>query len=101
MNILDVANDVIIGGGMAFTFNKVINGTNIGKSLFDVEGAKLVPDIVKKAKDKGVKLHIPSDFVCSDTLDGKGKIVTRTETQGIEDSYLGLDIGEQTRADLS
>jgi len=75
MNILDVANDVIIGGGMAFTFNKVINGTNIGKSLFDVEGAKLVPDIVKKAKDKGVKLHIPNDFVCSDTLDGKGKIV--------------------------
>ena len=45
-NILNVANDVIIGGGMAFTFNKVLNGTKIGKSLFDEEGAKLVPEII-------------------------------------------------------
>lgn len=53
-NILNIANDVIIGGGMAFTFNKVLNGTKIGKSLFDEEGAKLVPDIIAKAKAKGV-----------------------------------------------
>jgi len=46
MNILNISNDVIIGGGMAFTFNKVLNGTKIGKSLFDEEGAKLVPEIM-------------------------------------------------------
>lgn len=78
-NILNIANDVIIGGGMAFTFNKVLNGTKIGKSLFDEEGAKLVPDIIKKAKDKGVNIHIPNDFICSETLDGKGTVVSRTE----------------------
>ncbi len=48
MNILDVANEIIIGGGMAFTFLKVLYGTNIGKSIFDEEGAKIVPDIMKK-----------------------------------------------------
>ena len=78
-NILNIANDVIIGGGMAFTFNKVLNGTKIGKSLFDEEGAKLVPDVIKKAKDKGVNIHIPNDFICSETLDGKGTVVSRTE----------------------
>jgi len=79
-NILNVANDVIIGGGMAFTFNKVLNGTKIGKSLFDEEGAKLVPGIIQKAKEKGVRIHIPSDFICSDKLDGTGTIVAWNET---------------------
>jgi len=83
MNILNVANDVIIGGGMAFTFNKVLNGTQIGKSLYDEEGAKLVKDIMTKAKEKGVNIHLPNDFICSETLDGKGTIVSRTESQGI------------------
>ena len=43
MNMLDLVDEMIIGGGMAFTFNKVINNTHIGKSLFDEEGAKIVP----------------------------------------------------------
>jgi len=47
-NILDVANELIIGGGMAFTFLKVLNNMNIGSSLFDEEGAKIIPDIMKK-----------------------------------------------------
>lgn len=97
MNMLNIANEVIIGGGMAFTFNKVKNGTKIGNSLFDEEGAKLVPEIYKKAAEKGVKIHIPTDFICSDKLDGTGKIFSRTETEGIEDGFLGLDIGENSR----
>ena len=48
-NMLDIVDEMIIGGGMAFTFDKVINGTQIGASLFDADGAKLVPDIMKKA----------------------------------------------------
>ena len=43
MNLLDIVDEMIIGGGMAFTFNKVINGTKIGASLYDPEGAELVP----------------------------------------------------------
>jgi len=49
MNLLDIVDEMIIGGGMAFTFNKVINNTKIGASLYDEDGAHLVPDIIKKA----------------------------------------------------
>ena len=48
-NMLDIVDEMIIGGGMAFTFDKVLNGTRIGSSLFDEEGAKTVNDIMKKA----------------------------------------------------
>ena len=49
-NLLKLANEIIIGGGMAFTFLKVLNNLNIGKSIYDEEGAKIVPDIIAKAK---------------------------------------------------
>jgi 3-phosphoglycerate kinase len=49
-NLLDKADKIIIGGGMAFTFKKVLNNIEIGSSLFDEEGAKLVPDLMAKAK---------------------------------------------------
>ena len=49
MNLLDIVDEMIIGGGMAFTFNKVLNNTKIGESLYDEDGAHLVPDIIKKA----------------------------------------------------
>ena len=79
MNMLDLVDEMIIGGGMAFTFNKVLNGTAIGSSLFDEEGANLVPDILAKAAEKGVKVHIPSDFICADKFEETANIVTRTE----------------------
>jgi len=53
-NMLDLVDEMVIGGGMAYTFDRVLNGTNIGGSLFDEEGAKKVPDIMAKAKAKGV-----------------------------------------------
>ena len=46
MNLLNLVDEMIIGGGMAFTFNRVIGNANIGKSLFDEEGAKIVPQIM-------------------------------------------------------
>jgi len=49
-NLLNKVNLLIIGGGMAFTFKKVLDDIKIGKSLFDAEGAKLVHQIVAKAK---------------------------------------------------
>ena len=49
MKLLELTDEMIIGGGMAFTFNKVLGNANIGKSLFDEEGAKIVPEIMKKA----------------------------------------------------
>lgn len=79
MNLLDLVDEMIIGGGMAFTFNRVINGTNIGSSLYDEDGASLVPEILAKAKAKNVKIHIPTDFVCADKFAADANIVMRTE----------------------
>jgi phosphoglycerate kinase len=65
-NLLDKVDEMIIGGGMAFTFKKVIDGVKIGNSLFDEAGSKIVESIVEKAKSKGVKLHLPVDYVVAD-----------------------------------
>ncbi len=68
-NLLDKANEIIIGGGMAFTFKKVLEGMAIGDSLFDPEGAKIAKELFAKAAAKGVKITLPVDFVCGDKFD--------------------------------
>ncbi|KAG4068872.1 hypothetical protein HA402_005020 [Bradysia odoriphaga] len=67
-NLLDKANEIIIGGGMAFTFLKVLYGMDIGGSLFDEDGAKIVQNLVDKARKNNVQLHLPVDFVTGDTF---------------------------------
>ena len=96
MNLIDIADEIIIGGGMAFTFNRVIDNIEIGDSLFDAEGAELVPQILQKAKDKGVKMHFPTDFMCADKVAADANTILRTEAQGIEKGWYGLDIGPET-----
>ena len=59
---------MIIGGGMAFTFQKVLANMEIGSSLFDEDGAKIVPKLMEKAKAKGVTIHLPVDFVTADKV---------------------------------
>uniref|UniRef100_A0A6B2L4Z9 Phosphoglycerate kinase n=1 Tax=Arcella intermedia TaxID=1963864 RepID=A0A6B2L4Z9_9EUKA len=97
-NLLDKVDEMIIGGGMAYTFESVLYGTQIGKSLFDKEGAKIVHQIMEKAKAKGVKIHLPSDWVVADKFakDAKKQIATRSS--GIPAEWLGLDIGPASRA---
>eukprot|EP01123_Difflugia_compressa_P010266 TRINITY_DN3718_c0_g1_i1.p1 TRINITY_DN3718_c0_g1~~TRINITY_DN3718_c0_g1_i1.p1 ORF type:complete len:417 (+),score=109.72 TRINITY_DN3718_c0_g1_i1:60-1310(+) len=96
-NILDKVDELIIGGGMAYTFEKVMNGTPIGNSLFDENGAKIVKDIVDKAAAKGVTIHFPVDWVIADKFSdtAEKKIVSRKE--GIPDGWMGLDIGPESR----
>ena len=65
-NLIDQVNGMIIGGGMAFTFLKVMHGTKIGNSLYDENGAKIVLELVEKAKAKNVTLYFPVDFVTAD-----------------------------------
>ena len=64
--MLDKVNEMIIGGGMAFTFLKVAHQMKIGKSLFDEEGSKIVNRILEKAKTNNVKIHLPKDFITGD-----------------------------------
>lgn len=100
-NMLDIVDEMIIGGGMAFTFDKVLNGTDIGSSLFDEEGAKIVPDIMKKAEEKGVKIHLPTDYMCGDKFAEDATTKVRTQDEGIESGWMGLDIGPKTIASNS
>jgi len=96
-NLLDKVDEMIIGGGMAYTFSKVLNGTNIGKSLFDEAGSKTVKEIMEKAKAKNVKLHFPVDWIIADKFDKDAKSKEADESTGIPDDWMGLDIGKKSR----
>lgn len=96
-NLLDKANEIIIGGGMTFTFKKVLEGMEIGESLFDPEGAKIVGELMEKAKEKGVKIHLPVDFVCGDKFDADAQSKTVDENEGIPEGWIGLDVGPKSR----
>merc|ERR1719498_1726590 len=81
---------------MAFTFIKVLNGVNIGNSLFDEEGSKIVQEIMDKAKAKGVEIILPVDFVCSSKFGEDGEIKNADMASGIPDGFMGLDCGPET-----
>ncbi|RME71155.1 MAG: phosphoglycerate kinase [Verrucomicrobia bacterium] len=95
-NLIDKADEIIVGGGMAFTFKKVLEGMNIGNSLFDEAGAKLVPDLVAKAREKGVNIILPVDFVCGDKFDPNAETRLATDSEGIPDGWMGLDCGPKS-----
>lgn len=95
-NLLDKVNEMIIGGGMAFTFLKVSKGMNIGKSLYDEEGAKIVERILQKAQDKEVKIHLPVDFVTAAKFAEDAESGTATVESGIPDEWMGLDCGPES-----
>ena len=82
-NLLDKADEIIIGGGMAFTFKKVIDGIEIGNSLFDEEGAKLVPELLEKAKKAGKKIILPVDYVAAEKFDAAAANKVVTDAEGI------------------
>jgi len=89
---------IIIGGGMAFTFLKAINKMEIGKSLYDEEGAKMAIAIWKKAKASNVEIVLPVDFVCSDKFGEGGTIRNGTVLTGVPAGFMGLDCGPATIA---
>src|SRR5690606_10446377 len=96
-NLLDKVDIMIIGGGMAYTFKKVVYGMEIGKSLYDAEGAKIVKDLVSKAKDKGVELVFPIDYVTGDKFGEDSKVGAATDTSGIPADLEGFDCGPKSR----
>eukprot|EP01116_Phalansterium_solitarium_P023465 TRINITY_DN822_c0_g1_i1.p2 TRINITY_DN822_c0_g1~~TRINITY_DN822_c0_g1_i1.p2 ORF type:complete len:417 (-),score=179.67 TRINITY_DN822_c0_g1_i1:1367-2617(-) len=97
-NLLDKVDEMIIVGGMAFTFKKVLDGVKIGKSLFDEAGAKIVQQLVDKAKAKNVKLHFPVDYVTASKFAKDAEVGAADDQSGIPDDWLGLDIGPKSSA---
>jgi len=96
-NLLDKVDLLIVGGGMAFTFKKVLDNMPIGTSLFDAEGAKNVENLVAKAKKNGVEIVLPVDFVTADDFSKDANTGTATQEEGIPENWMGLDAGPKSR----
>lgn len=90
-NLLEKATDIIIGGGMAYTFMKA-RGGQIGKSLCEEDRLQIALDILSKAKEKGVSIHLPEDSVIADQFDANAQTQT-APSDAIPDGWMGLDIG--------
>lgn len=93
-NLLDKVNVLIVGGGMAFTFNKAL-GYEVSNSLLEADKIEEAKKVMEKAKAKGVKLLLPIDNVCAQEFKDGIPTVT-TENPNIPAGYMGLDIGPKT-----
>jgi phosphoglycerate kinase len=90
-NLLERATDIIIGGGMAYTFMKAEGGA-IGNSLCEEDRLDIALDLLKKAEAKGVCIHLPSDSVIADKFAADANISSAPSNE-IPDGWMGLDIG--------
>ena len=97
-NLLDRATDIIIGGGMAYTFWKA-QGKSIGSSLCEEDRLVLALELLQKAKQKGVRIHLPMDSTIADKFAAEAT-TTNCESYGIPTGWMGLDIGVKARADF-
>ncbi len=94
-NLIDKVDDLIIGGGMTFTFIKA-QGGQIGKSLVENDFIETAREIISVAKSKGVKIHLPMDVVAADDFSNEANTKI-CDSDNIPDGWMGLDIGEKTR----
>lgn len=94
LRLLDEVNNLIIGGGMTFTFVKA-SGGKVGNSLVENDKLDLAEDIIQKAKEKGVNLFIPLDSINADQFDNDAN-QSYSSVGEIPDGFMGLDIGQKT-----
>ena len=98
-NLLNIADHIIIGGGMAYTFS-VARGGTIGDSLFEADRVEKCAEILAKATEKGVHIHLPADNICADAFSNVAN-QQAYDSGEIPDGWMGLDIGEKAIADFS
>jgi len=97
--LLSKVDHLIIGGGMAYTFFKAMGG-QIGNSLVEADKLELALELIRKAKEKGVQLHLPADSVIADKFDAAAQTGIASNT-AIPDGWMGLDIGPEARTVFS
>jgi len=98
-NLINRVDNIIIGGGMTYTFVKA-QGGKIGKSLCEEDKLDLALQLLEKAKQKGVKIYLPVDSLNADKFENEAN--TEVSAVGaVEDGWLGLDIAEKTIAQFS
>jgi len=91
-NLLDRATDIIIGGGMAYTFYKA-QGCHIGSSLCEDDRLQTTLDLLEKAKAKGVCIHLPTDSIIADKFAAEANTSSANNSE-IPEGWMGLDIGQ-------
>lgn len=94
-HLLDKVDNLIIGGGLAYTFVKA-QGHEVGKSLLEEDKIDLAKQFMKKAEDKGVKFYMPVDIVVADDFSNDANI-KEVSVDDIPSDWEGLDIGPKTR----
>nr|WP_176765174.1 phosphoglycerate kinase [Bhargavaea beijingensis] len=98
-HLLDKVDHLLLGGGLSYTFTKA-QGHDVGNSLVEEDKIGLAKSFIRKAEEKGVKLHIPTDAVVASEFkaDAETKIV---RTDSIPEGWMGLDIGPETAAEYA
>ncbi len=98
--LLEKADTIIIGGGMAYTFRKLVQGITLGKSLYKPEWEPIAQEALDKAEKRGVKILIPVDAVITDSFDFDAKKLGNLKTTGVNenipDGWEGVDIGPES-----
>ena len=98
-HLLDIADTIIIGGGMAYTFARA-QGGSVGKSLLESDWLDYCNEMLAKARDKGVKLLLPVDTLCAAEFSADAAPVLH-DTMAIPDDMMGMDIGPRTIAEYT
>jgi phosphoglycerate kinase len=98
-NLLNRANNILIGGGMAYTFFKAMGG-KIGNSLVEEDKLELALQLIEKAQEKGVQLLLPIDSIIADKFDAAANTAT-SDSNRIPDGWMGLDIANNAIYDFS
>ncbi len=94
-NMLPAVDNLIIGGGMAFTFIKALGG-NIGNSLLEEDKMNLALEILEKAKQQNVQVYLPVDTIIADEFNNDAQR-GETDIYDIPDGWMGMDVGNKTR----
>ncbi|AFD07781.1 phosphoglycerate kinase [Solitalea canadensis] len=94
--MLDTVNNIIIGGGMTYTFVKA-QGGQVGASICEDDKMELALDILKQAKEKGVNVYLPIDVIAADSFDNNAKTQV-ANVDAIPEGWQGLDAGPKTLA---
>jgi phosphoglycerate kinase len=95
-NLLNRVDNIIIGGGMAYTFFKALGGVT-GNSLVEDDKLELAKTLLEKAREKGVNIYLPEDSIIADAFSNDAQR-TSSESRGIPTGWMGLDIGAQSIA---
>lgn len=98
-NLIDKVDNIIIGGGMAYTFVKA-QGGKIGNSICEDDQLELALEILAEAKAKNTKIHLPVDTIAADSFSNEAKTQT-VAIDAIPDGWMGLDIGPKTQVGFS